>query len=612
MARQTASLACDRWGEAVQQLDCLFSKKTEAGRLTDSELEPYKKRDFSAGWWISERFSDESCRELVVLVNGDFPYEPARIAIRPFPDPLDWPHVEPGGLLCLLPRDASIDTANPVSVVTHLLAEARQLVNASIEGRNNVDFRSEFLSYWEIHVGRRKGHPNVISLLEPQGPSRTITVWNEPSVVVLGEDAETIETWLRRRQVNPEQKGKIEPQQGALIWLQEPLIPSQFPNTGTDLLNLARQHAPDSVEMLTALAASTPSQFEAILGSTSGGVVCFANVTCLKPDKEVRRNRTIDTTSNGFRPRHIPESVRADRYLNRKVALATVCRADHLWIHGRDRDDRQTLLRMKRVACLGCGSVGGAVARLLAQAGVGNLLLVDSECLDWANTGRHALGARSVNRPKATELAVEIESSFPHLNTVGSAKIRFGPQAGELTDELTSYDLIVSTMGNWSAECYLNKWQQEGGISPLVLYGWVESHAVAAHTVLVSSDSGCFRCGVNHLGRPKLQVTDWPEDSLSVQEPLCGAVFSPYGPAELAWAHTLITTAAIDALTNGATMPLHRVWVGSRDQLIAKGGKWTNRWLQEVGDPGNGCMTANRPWPKSIDCPDCFRLGPAA
>ena len=612
MARQAEIVAWSRRPEAVRQLDCFFSQTTEAGRLTDSRLERYKKHGFSVGWWISESFSDGVCRDLVVLVNGDFPYAPARVAIQPFPDPLDWPHLERDGLLCLLPADAAVDTENPVSVVKELLTEARQLVNDSLEGRNGEDFRSEFLSYWQVAASNHKGHSDVISLLEPRGPSRRIAVWYGAGGVVIGEDAGTIETWIRRRQLKPEQADTNTLQHGALIWLQEPLAPPQYPSTGSNLLGLARQYAPDSMEILRDLAASTPSRFETVLGSTSSGVVCFANATCVKPHAQVPRSRATDRFSNGFRPGHVPVHVRADRYLNQKLSLASVRRADHLWVHGRDLDGRQTLLRKKRVACLGCGSVGGSVATLLAQAGVGSLLMVDPACVDWANTGRHVLGARSVSKPKAAELAADIESSFPHLNTVESRVAQFGPQASELLDDLTSYDLIVSTMGNWSAECFLNEWQQEGGISPPVLYGWVESHAAAAHAVLVSSRSGCFRCGVDHLGRPKLEVTDWSEDSLNVQEPSCGALFSPYGPAELGWAHALITTAAIDALTKPATMPLHRVWVGSREHLEARGGRWTRCWLNEFGDPGHGCMTVNRHWPKSANCPDCTRRGRAS
>ena len=91
------------------------------------------------------------------------------------------------------------------------------------------------------------------------------------------------------------------------------------------------------------------------------------------------------------------------------MTKATVERADHLWIHGRDQDLRQEHLRQARVAILGCGSVGGPLVRLLAQAGVGNFLLVDPGTMDWPNVGRHEMGADSVSRFKAPELARLIE-----------------------------------------------------------------------------------------------------------------------------------------------------------------------------------------------------------
>ena len=264
------------------------------------------------------------------------------------------------------------------------------------------------------------------------------------------------------------------------------------------------------------------------------------------------------------------------------------------------------------MAVLGCGSLGGGLAKLLAQAGIGNLLLVDPDTLDWPNVGRHSLGADSVCDYKAKRLEQEIIKAYPHLGDISSQCKRVGPEARSLMGEVISCDLIVSTMGNWAAENFLNDVQQDRADFPPIIYGWVEANAVAAHAVLMPKGEACLRCGVNDKGRPHLEVTEWPNGGDSLQAPACGAIFTPYGPAELCWAHALLAETVIEAVINGPKSPVHRIWIGRRSHVDIAGGKWTLKWVEEVGDPGAGGITIERPWPASKSCPVCPRRVPTA
>lgn len=591
--------------EATNELHQFLLKEAAAERLPDSRLKRFKNYNFVAGWQLSRAFSDGNQRILLVLVNASFPYEPPRIAIDDAPSVLTWPHLEAGGLLCLLPPDAATTSERPTCLVRHLLDESYTLIDASIAQSNTEDFRLEFQSYWERVVS--PDTPPVTGLLEPRGPSRRIAVWRRSRWCVVGDDQERIEAWVRNRSNQVDKRWQKMPSGGALIWLPEPLIPAEFPSTAAELLALVRRRVPDTVEILKGLAASIPPSILLLLGSASAGGACFGAILVQRPRRNRGRGQPADPISKGFRPGRVPAEITLDRYFcgTEPVTKATVDRADHSWVHGRDCDPRQEQLRKGRVAFLGCGSVGGATARLVAQAGVGNILLVDSTTLERANTCRHTLGARSVEKNKAEALKAEILSALPHLTSVDSRKIRVGPQAEELLKEIATYDLIVSTLGNWTTESFLNQWQQSTSASPPILYGWVESRALAAHATLILSGQGCLRCGVNDVGRPNLEVTEWPDDRRSIQVPACGALFSPYGPAELCWAHALISEAVIDALVNPRTQSEHRAWIGSRNSLRAQGGRWAESWLSEVDDPGEGGVTIKRPWPKSTFCPVC-------
>lgn len=591
---------------AIKDVDGYIGEITGSARnrLSTSILSRYRKHCYSLGWKVSIDFPDGIRRDLHILANNDFPYAAPRIAIADHPAVLTWPHLESEGHLCIFPPEAAVSNKEPAAVVEQLLREACQLVEDSIHKRNVEDFRQEFTSYWSLSTNDRS--PTYISLLEPLGPSRHISIWRGQTTRVAGEESETLQRWLDRWGAEKNKDGCYSIQDGILIWLDIPLIPEEYPDSASDMRKLAKKSSPDAEKILEEMV-SSDSSIDVILGAETSNGTCFAAV-CLKPPRHTGGPpKSKKILIKGFRPGHVPQKILTDMYLSEtsKVVKSTVERADHLWIHGRDRDLRQKWLRRARVAILGCGSVGAPLARLLAQAGVSNLLLVDPATMDWPNISRHELGASSVNKPKASELSHELEKTYPHLEQVLWRKEKVGPAGQKLVNELSSYDLVISTMGNWAAESFLNDIQQDIGNFPPILYGWVEPNVAAAHALLLRGDKSCLRCGMDDTGRPLLEVASWPNDEHHLQEPACGAIFTPYGPAELCWAHALLSEAAINALTNPAKIEFHRIWIGHYQQIEAAGGSWAPDWIKEVGDPNSGGMTIERQWPASASCPTC-------
>ena len=451
----------DRSVAATKQVDGYIAGLPEAGQLPLQIIEGYRNRKFILGWRVPRIFSDGVRRELHVLVDGDFPYTPPRIAVADGPDVLTWPHLEKDGLLCILPSDTAVSSQDSTGVMAYILGEACHLIEESIAGNNIEDFRFEFLSYWTQAAD--KGATNFISILEPQGPSRQIAVWRGKDVRIVGERPEVLKRWLRRRGVKSSKGGGYTLHEGVLIWLSEPLLPADYPRTAADVRALAHKRSPNAAQVLEDLAAQCVEEIDALIGFRTPHGACFAAVTVRPPRQLGRPEEKNHLLEKGFRPGHVPRNLLVKRYLScaKKVTRTNVQRTDHLWIHGRDQDARQGCLRAAQVAILGCGSLGSTLARLLAQAGVGSLLLVDPATLDWPNVGRHELGVGSVNHFKASELAREIEKAYPHLADISDHCKRIGPETWTSMDEVASCDLIVSTMGNWAAENFLNDVQQE-------------------------------------------------------------------------------------------------------------------------------------------------------
>ena len=605
MPELPATLPQGRRNAAISEVDRWIEERLNGARLTESKLETYKHQRFDVGWEICRRFSHGGDWTLHMLADSDFPYAPPRVALVDSPGILQWPHLERDGLLCLLPPDASVDVDQPIRVIEWLIEEAGNLIEQCLAGSNSQDFRDEFQSYWSFAATEQV--PCVTSLLEPKGPSRRISVWCDGNEAVLGEDRDVTERWLRNRRIEATCNSEKTFLDGLLIWLPRPPVPAEYPRTGSDLLKMKLE--PDVKEMLAALTKSVPSSIVIVLGSMSANGPVFGALVVRKPERPQNRRGKSDGLTDGFRPEKIPKELLMGRYLGGSGVMqsAVVSRADPAWVHGRDNNHWQPLLHASKVAILGCGSVGSTIARLLAQSGVGNILLVDPEKLEWANISRHALGAESVGEFKARALAEQIKASFPHIRSVRSEEARVSQDSATLMANLLSYDLIISTMGHWASECFLNDWQQVTDKAPRILYGWVEAHASAAHAVVVVPGGACFRCGLDNHGRPELTVTAWPNNAGLVPGPACGASFTPYGAAELCWCHAHIAETVIYALVDPPTDSGHRIWIGSGRRIEASGGRWSELSAREFGDLGSGRAVIERRWVAREGCEVCSK-----
>jgi hypothetical protein len=284
-------------------------------------------------------------------------------------------------------------------------------------------------------------------------------------------------------------------------------------------------------------------------------------------------------------------------------------RVDSGWIHGRDSDADLPRLRDGKVVVVGCGSLGGPVALALAQAGVGNLTLIDPEVLKAANVGRHPLGASEIGLSKANALAARIRQDYPHVRRCVGQMESWRTAAERDPNLLLGAGLVISTIGEWGAEATLNAWRRDRGPDHHFLFGWTEPHAVAGHAVGLVGYSSCLACGLTDWGEPLLPVASWPNGTGQRGEPACGVLYQPYGPVEVAHIVALITEAAIDVLLGRATRSFHRVWIAREAVLERAGGIWSDPWMAATAGDPKGARVVDRYWEPRGDCPICRRGG---
>lgn len=80
-----------------------------------------------------------------------------------------------------------------------------------------------------------------------------------------------------------------------------------------------------------------------------------------------------------------------------------------------------TALRRARVALLGAGALGSAVAELLVRGGVRSMLIVDADAMEAGNLVRHTLTLNDLGRNKAEALAHRLSALSPHAEISAEA-----------------------------------------------------------------------------------------------------------------------------------------------------------------------------------------------
>ncbi|WFO74904.1 ThiF family adenylyltransferase [Desulfurococcaceae archaeon MEX13E-LK6-19] len=88
----------------------------------------------------------------------------------------------------------------------------------------------------------------------------------------------------------------------------------------------------------------------------------------------------------------------------------------------------------KRIAIIGCGSIGSIIAEILARFNPRELILIDYDIVDIENVGYQPYGPRYIGVPKSKALAEKLLLTYPFLDT----KITV------ITEPIPSSDLVIS------------------------------------------------------------------------------------------------------------------------------------------------------------------------
>ena len=176
--------------------------------------------------------------------------------------------------------------------------------------------------------------------------------------------------------------------------------------------------------------------------------------------------------------RHLLDADARERYL-RQLCLPQV------------GEEGQQKLASSRVAILGAGGLGSPAALYLAAAGVGQISVIDDDCVERSNLQRQIMHTDArVGMRKIDSARITLSALNPHITLHMHAQ-RLRPD--NATRLLASHDLVIDGTDNFPSRYLLAAASIE--LQLPVIYGAVERfHGQVSVFDPRRDDSPCYRC----------------------------------------------------------------------------------------------------------------------
>ncbi|MFX4219159.1 ThiF family adenylyltransferase [Aliarcobacter butzleri] len=167
----------------------------------------------------------------------------------------------------------------------------------------------------------------------------------------------------------------------------------------------------------------------------------------------------------------------------------------------KERGGSHQNLSGKKVSIVGCGSIGGEIAMMLAKSGVGELTLIDKDMLSQDNIFRHRLGGSSLtylpakdlklsNKSKVLLLKSLIDKDVPYIKV--NTKINYFQELLE-DKKLLNSDVVIVAVGSPMQSLDINLKLKEIGLYN-VIFCWNEADSVGGHSIALNLQKSCYEC----------------------------------------------------------------------------------------------------------------------
>lgn len=235
------------------------------------------------------------------------------------------------------------------------------------------------------------------------------------------------------------------------------------------------------------------------------------------------------------------------------VHRVSVCRVDDPYLALRNLPGSKTLAGLK-VGLVGCGTIGGFLAEMLAKAGAGTvggkLTLVDLGSLEPGNLGRHRLGFNALIKKKAEAMCDELKRVAPGIDAVAVV--------GDVKDaNLGPLDLLIDSTGEQGLTDWLT-WQYADQVP--FLSTWVEGAGAAVRALMKAKpELACARCVSQPPLKDLYRVFDVPPEVI-MKGHGCEGLYVPF-PAAASVQAAALAMEMVQAWLDDAESPSFRTRV---------------------------------------------------
>jgi molybdopterin/thiamine biosynthesis adenylyltransferase len=243
------------------------------------------------------------------------------------------------------------------------------------------------------------------------------------------------------------------------------------------------------------------------------------------------------------------------------ITRLTGDRADERFVIDRNLGGKRGL-EDKRIALVGLGTIGGHLAKLIAQGGAGfgrgHLWLIDEQIFSPGNVGRHILGVPAIGLFKAPACCDLLKEFYPGI----SVQAISGDALRHL-DQLETRDLVLDATGDQPVSTIINRHfvdlAKTNRPIPERLHVWLEGNGVAARALLVGRESACLDCLIQADGSQRYRVLR-PEHPAAITPANCGeGAYFAYGPGPSAIAAGLAVQMALEWSTRSPSARLRTI-----------------------------------------------------
>jgi molybdopterin/thiamine biosynthesis adenylyltransferase len=428
----------------------------------------------------------------------------------------------PDGLLCYLDTRATVlDRYNPGGTVLLCLQEAERVLRDALRGRSNQDFSGEFLSYWADLIALVDLPANfegeaAIQLLDIHGDGKLLPL--------LARSGDLASSFAQAHRIGSGKNIRPEQESCSVVSLKENLTldpgvswPPADIDTFKTWLDRFGKKATFCLEAV--ISSGKGSRRWIALKAPNGCAIARIDIPAMLSTTEFLVNRKEALLSNLLRH---AKQVTVTRYRGLPV--------DEAYLYSRNLGGLKTFAG-KPIALVGCGTIGGFLAKQLAQSGAGScggkLLLLDNDILQPGNIGRHLLGVGDLARNKAEACRDLMLRDLPRLDI--SAEPMDALQA---LGTLSRYGLVIDATGEEAFSIALNHYAVRNRASfPPVLYVWLKGNGSIAQSLLCDGpDHACYKCMKPELaGQPRYRAVRSEADLRLDSNAPCGdGLFVPF------------------------------------------------------------------------------------